>query len=103
MVSPPNPEQVARQKIDAGLAESGWAVQDRAAMNLYAGRVVAVREYPLAAGYAFADYILFVDGKPVGLLEAKHEGHTLICVERSARIYADGLPANVAPPEHRLG
>ena len=42
-------------------------------MNLYAGRGVAVREFPLETGYA--DYLLFVDRKAVGVVEAKAEGH----------------------------
>jgi len=53
------PEQRARQKIDAALAASGWVVQNRDDMNVSAGRGVAVREFKLAAGYGFADYLLF--------------------------------------------
>jgi integrase len=66
------PEARARENIDSQLAACGWAVQDRAVMNLYAGRGVAVREYPLDTGYA--DYLLFVDRKAVGVVEAKAEG-----------------------------
>jgi type I restriction enzyme R subunit len=43
-------------------------------MNLSATRGVAVREFPLAPGHGFADYLLFVDGKAVGVLEAKPQG-----------------------------
>jgi len=53
------PEARAHQNIDAQLAACGCLVQDRAAMNLYAGRGVAVREFPLETG--FADYLLFVE------------------------------------------
>jgi type I restriction enzyme, R subunit len=53
------PEACARQNIDALLTACGWAVQDRASMNLYAARGVAVPEFPLDTGYA--DYLLFVD------------------------------------------
>lgn len=53
------PEALARQNIDAQLTACGWVVQNRAGMNLYAGRGVAVREFPLDTG--FADYLLFVD------------------------------------------
>jgi type I restriction enzyme R subunit len=52
------PEARARQNIDSQLTACGWVVQDRAGMNLYAGRGVAVREFPLATGYA--DYLIFV-------------------------------------------
>ena len=48
----PTPEAIARQNIDAQLAACGWVVQDRSAMNLYAGRGVAVRKFPLETGYA---------------------------------------------------
>jgi type I restriction enzyme, R subunit len=41
------PEDRARETIDRQLAAAGWVVQGSRAMNLYAGRGVAVREYPL--------------------------------------------------------
>lgn len=62
-------------------------------MNLYAGRGVAVREFPLQTG--FADYLLFVDRKAVGVIEAKAEGVTLSGVAEQAGQYAVGLPANI--------
>jgi type I restriction enzyme, R subunit len=61
--SPGAPEQKARVQIDAALTAAGWVVQDRDAMNLSAARGVAVREFRLSAGYGFADYLLFIDGK----------------------------------------
>ena len=66
-----NPEQLARDEIDAALKQSGWVVQKKNAINLRAGLGVAVCEYQTAAGAA--DYVLFVDAKPVGLIEAKRE------------------------------
>jgi type I restriction enzyme R subunit len=87
------PEARARQNIDSQLIACGWAVQDRAGMNLYAGRGVAVREYPLETG--FADYLLFVDRKAVGIVEAKAEGIPLAGVAEQAALYATGLPANI--------
>ncbi|MEO7327133.1 MAG: DEAD/DEAH box helicase family protein [Minicystis sp.] len=67
-------------------------------MNLSAGRGVAVRELKLRAGNGFADYLLFVDGKAVGFLEAKAEGFTLSGVEPQAKKHATGLLANLDPP-----
>lgn len=67
----PTPEQLARFEIDRALAAAGWVVQDRDAMNLAAGPGVAVRGFPMAAGHGFADYLLFVNDKAVGVLEAK--------------------------------
>jgi type I restriction enzyme R subunit len=87
------PEARARQNIDAQLTACGWVVQDRAGMNLYAGQGVAVREFPLETGYA--DYLLFVDRKAAGVLEAKAEGVPLSTVSEQAGEYAVGLPANI--------
>ncbi|MGE0144730.1 MAG: type I restriction-modification enzyme R subunit C-terminal domain-containing protein [Planctomycetota bacterium] len=92
------PEQQARQTIDASLREAGWAVQDRAAANLYAARGVAVREFKLARGHGFADYLLFVDGRAVGVLEAKKAGEPLRAHERQAERYSEGLPATLDAP-----
>jgi len=64
-------------------------------MNLYTGKGVALREFPLAAGHGYADYLLFVDTKAVGVLEAKPEGHTLTGVEPQSQRYAEGLPTNL--------
>ena len=89
----PTPESLARTNIDLQLTACGWFVQDRIAMNLYAGRGVAVREFPLQTG--FADYLLFVDKKAVGVIEAKQEGTTLSHVAEQAARYSVGLPQNI--------
>ncbi|OZB57071.1 MAG: type III restriction endonuclease subunit R, partial [Thiomonas sp. 13-66-29] len=88
------PEQSARSKIDALLAAAGWAVQDAAAANIHAGRGVAIREFPLP-GYGFADYLLYVDGRAAGVIEAKKEGVTLTGVETQSDKYTKGLPAGL--------
>ncbi len=62
-------------------------------MNLYAGRGVAVREFRVQTGYS--DYLLFVDKKAVGVVEAKPEGFPLAGVAEQAGGYAAGLPANI--------
>jgi type I restriction enzyme R subunit len=90
------PEDKAREQIDAMLSTSGWVVQDRAEMNVWAGQGVAVREFPLVTGEA--DYLLFVGGKAVGALEAKKVGHTLKGVEVQSGKYAQGLPHGLNPP-----
>jgi len=66
-----NPEQIARDNIDRQLIACGWVIQDKNRINLGAGTGVAVREYQTDIGPA--DYILFVDRKPVGVIEAKRE------------------------------
>ncbi len=69
------PEEEARIKIDELLAACGWEIQDYKSMNISAARGVAVREYPLLSGHGFADYLLYADGKAVGVVEAKPVGH----------------------------
>ncbi|MEI8342218.1 MAG: DEAD/DEAH box helicase family protein, partial [Verrucomicrobiota bacterium] len=92
------PEQKARREIDAKLVASGWFVQNREDLDLTAGRGIAVREFPMKSGYGFADYLLYVDRKAAGAVEAKAEG-TLTGVEAQSAKYAAGLPANL--PAHR--
>ncbi len=69
-----NPEQQARQNIDAALEACGWVLQDYEQMNLAEAHGVAVREFPLASGFGRADYALYVDEELVGAIEAKKEG-----------------------------
>jgi type I restriction enzyme R subunit len=78
--------------MDQLLSAAGWAVQDVAAANLNAALGVAIREFPLSAGYGFADYLLYVDGKACGVIEAKRKGATLTGVEAQSARYAQGLP-----------
>ena len=89
------PEQLARLEIDRLLAAAGWRVVDLAEANLHAARGVAIREFPLAAGHGFADYLLYVDGKAAGVIEAKKQGTTLSGVEFQSGRYAQGLPAGL--------
>ena len=82
------PEQAARDKIDEMLSQSGWVVQDRKKIEFRAGPGVAVREYQTDVGPA--DYVLFVDKKPVGVIEAKPEdwGRKITTVEEQSAAYA---------------
>jgi type I restriction enzyme, R subunit len=66
-----NPEQHARDVIDKMLTDAGWIVQSKSKINLAANKGVAITEYQTDVGPA--DYILFVDGNPVGVIEAKRE------------------------------
>jgi type I restriction enzyme R subunit len=95
---PEAPEQKARREIDADLMTAGWIVQDREDLDLTAGRGIAAREFPMKAGFGFADYLLYLDRKAVGAVEAKPEG-TLTGVEAQSAKYAAGLPDNL--PAHR--
>jgi type I restriction enzyme R subunit len=97
-----NPEEKARKAIDEMLQQAGWVVQDVARTNLDAGRGIAIREFPLKSGYGFADYLLYIDHKAVGVVEAKREGTTLTGVEAQARKYSEGLPAHLPAPVRPL-
>ncbi|QDU66327.1 type I restriction-modification enzyme R subunit C-terminal domain-containing protein [Engelhardtia mirabilis] len=99
---PPTPEELARQQIDAALAQAGWVVQNRDDINLAAGQGVAVREFALASGHGFADYLLIVDRQAVGVLEAKKVGHALSGVETQAERYSAGLPDDLTAPVRPL-
>jgi len=83
-----NPEQIARDKIDQMLIDAGWVVQSKKDIDLGANRGVALRENQ--ADTKFADYILYVDRKPCGVIEAKREeeGQRLTVAEDQAAEYA---------------
>ena len=83
-----NPEQIARDRIDDLLEACGWIIQDKKKINLTAGVGVAVKEYQTDIGPA--DYVLFVDKKAVGIIEAKREeeGVRLTSVEEQSANYA---------------
>lgn len=83
-----NPEQLARDRIDGQLLACGWVIQDKKQFNLTVAVGVAIRELQTNVGPA--DYVLFVNGKPVGIIEAKREeeGVRLTMVEDQSTEYA---------------
>jgi type I restriction enzyme R subunit len=89
-----DPEQLARQTIDAMLIAAGWIVQDYKAVDFCAGPGIALREVPLKSGRC--DYLLLVDRKAVGVVEAKKEGTTLSTVAEQSQHYGENLPAFLA-------
>ena len=101
-MTPDGPEDDARLEIDAALQASGWVVQKNREMNLSASRGVAVRQFVMARGHGTADYLMFLDGRPVGALEAKPVGHTLTGVEGQARKYGEGVPSDLDCPVRPL-
>src|SRR6266571_5142835 len=96
------PEAKAREKIDALLEQAGWIVQDREEMNLTAGDAIAVREFKLEKGHGYVDYLLFVDGNAVGVVEAKPAGYSFTSVEFQAKKYVQGLPDSLTAPRKPL-
>ena len=81
-----NPEQKARDRIDGQLRLAGWVVQKK--IDFSSGQGQAVREWQTDVGPA--DYVLFVDRKAVGILEAKREeeGQRLTAHEPQTEGYA---------------
>lgn len=88
-------EARARVLIDGQLAAAGWAVQDGKKLNLFAAQGIARREAIMAAGHGRADYLLYVDRKVVGVIEAKPVGRPLSGVEWQSAMYATGLPNDI--------
>ena len=77
-------EAESRLYIDKQLDACGWVIQDKDRLNLFDSVGVAVREMDTSTGPA--DYMLFIDGKACGIIEAKREGANLGKVaEQSAR------------------
>src|SRR5688572_24229548 len=93
------PEQKARRLIDAKLIAAGWLVQATKDMDLTAGRGIAVCNFTMKPGFGYADYLLYLDRKAVGAIEAKAEG-ALAGVEAQSAKYAAGLPDKL-PAHHR--
>jgi len=97
------PEQKARVKIDEMLIKSGYVIQDMREFNRTASLGVAVREYPTNSGEV--DYLLFIGGNPVGVIEAKEEnkGAVLSSVaEQSKRYVESGLKHYKETPRIRF-
>jgi len=94
------PEEKARQVIDGLLESVGWRIQNLHEFNLGETLGVAIREFPLKNGVA--DYLLFIDRKAIGVIEAKSEGTTLSGVAEQTAKYLEGIPENLinsqAPP-----
>ncbi len=74
------------------LAKAGWAVRDQGDANISAYRGIALRNFILKREHGFADYLLYVDGRAAGVVEAKKEGGTLTGVEIPSDKYTKGLP-----------
>lgn len=69
MVDELKPEERARTRIDEQLADAGWRIADRDHFT-YDHHATAVTEGLLEANHE-VDYLLFVESKVIGVLEAK--------------------------------
>jgi type I restriction enzyme, R subunit len=91
------PEDKARVVIDAMLDAAGWRVQPSDDVDIDAARGVAVCAFQM--GKDEADYLLYADGKAIGVVEAKKVGATLIGIETQSAKYTTGLSKGL--PTHR--
>lgn len=89
---PLKPEEQARDLIDEQLSQAGWHVCDRKDIDLVKQYGNAVREVVMDTGHGRADYLLYVDKRVVGVIEAKPAGTTLSGVQWQSAMYATGLP-----------
>ncbi|MBI4447881.1 DEAD/DEAH box helicase family protein [Candidatus Woesearchaeota archaeon] len=88
-----SPEDKARHDlINPALTKAGWKIQHFKTANIYASKGVAVEFFQLGKRVGEADYVLFIDGKACGIIEAKKEGMTLIGKEPQSNRYAQGFP-----------
>lgn len=85
--------RAGRNNIDKMLEASGWHIQNYAERDTNAALGVAVREYQLRANQP--DYLLFIGGVAVGVVEAKAEGKTLSGALQQAERYRASLPDNL--------
>jgi type I restriction enzyme, R subunit len=95
-------EARARKEIDRQLAAAGWKVQSQKALNVSADPGVAVCEFTLERPHGRVDYLLFLNGQPAGVIEAKPEGTPLVEVEHQSGKYVEGLPGWMQPPVYPL-
>lgn len=83
------PEAEARKIIDRKLEKAGYIIQDMRTLNPNASLGVVVREFPTESGPV--DYLIFVNGKPAGVIEAKSDdkGEVLLTVSEQAKRYIE--------------
>lgn len=98
-----HPEEKARLEIDRQLREVGYVIQDMSELNLSAAKGVIVREYPTDTGPV--DYLIFINGKAVGVIEAKeiNKGVELvISVENQTNRYVNSKFKYLNNPDIRF-
>lgn len=94
-MTPPAPETQARAQIDQLLTAAGWHVCDFAAHDI--SRPCAIRESRAKQGHGHADYLLYLHGKAVGVVEAKKVG----CPLKGAEVKSDKYIRGQRPASER--
>jgi hypothetical protein len=98
---PDSPEARARKNIDQLLPAAGWVVQSRDEVNSAAGHGIAIREFPMKPGFGEADYLLYVDGQALGVVEAKKRAALSPGLRGGPQNIARGLLTLCLPPGAR--
>ncbi len=84
------------EQVESLLKSANWSIQDHTKGVLKESLGVAVRDYPLARSYGKIDYLLFLEGKAVGLIELQSTPQTketpLEGVQVNSPKYSRGLP-----------
>lgn len=78
------PEAAARKQIDRQLTAAGWTVVEPG--SSVASEPTAICE--LSGDTGRADYVLYLDGKACGIIEAKRSDHSLQGVQEQSASYA---------------
>ncbi|MBI4019155.1 MAG: DEAD/DEAH box helicase family protein [Candidatus Aenigmarchaeota archaeon] len=87
------PEDKARHDIiNPALKAAGWEIQHYKTANPRSSKGVVIEFFQMGKDVGEADYVLFVNGVAVGILEAKKEGETLTGKEFQSKKYATGFP-----------
>ena len=89
------PENKARhKKINPALKMAGWEIQNYNVANPRSSKGVAVEYFEMGKDIGQADYVLFVNGQAVGVIEAKKSGETLTGKEIQTKKYSEGFPVD---------
>ena len=70
----PTPEDKASENIDRLPSQAAWAARDQSDANISAYRGLVRRNFTSKQSHGFADYLLYVDGRAAGVIEAKTDG-----------------------------
>jgi len=85
-------DKVRHNLINPLLEKAGWKIQHYKNANPDSAKGVAVEYFQMGKEVGEADYVLFVNGAPIGVIEAKKEGTTLIGKEPQTAKYSEGFP-----------
>ena len=97
------PEDKARHNlINPLLKKAGWKIQHYKSANPNSAKGVVVEYFQMGKGVGEADYVLFVNGEAVGVIEAKKEGEPLMGKETQSEKYSKGFPEEFEKVDEKL-